>query len=103
MKIKCLDLAGKEQLEMHGMIKAKDLFDRARDLYSLAQLNNLLEWGVSAKKEKPPKKTIQKTESKNDKVASKGKKFCPGCGEEIPEGFKIHRYNSKGEKCGTIF
>ena len=105
-KMKCLELAGKEELQETMVMDSKRLFDRAQDLYSQGHIAGISEWSSPFNKElkkKVIKKEIDKDVVKEKVVAKEGFKICPQCDEEVKVGFNIHRYKKNGENCGYKF
>ena len=110
-KLKSIELAFNEQLSINGEIDFKTLFTRAKIIYNEGYKHHLQKWKtVWDNKEKKDeeiitiksnrgKKKETKIEEKKPKLRE-GYKICPKCGEEVPNGFKIHRYKSNGEDCG---
>lgn len=104
-RLKAVELAAHEQIDIIGEIDLKKVFVRAKQIYNKGYEEDIDKWQTfwEGKEESKPikKKTTKKKPTK--KKASEGMKICPDCGEEVPEGWAKHGYKSDGEKCGYKF
>ncbi len=116
LKLKCLEIAAKEQLDYNGVISnEKVIYDRAKALYNEAHKQRFFQWksvysdgSMSDKKKKvkteKPKKTEKKAPTVNVKLTEDGlMKICPKCGEKVHKDWPEHKFKKDGSKCGFKF
>ena len=99
-KIKCVELALTELIELKGVVEWEDLFVKAKEYYNKGYEYGINDWSTFWEKDEVPEK-VKKKKVIVEEVSSDGvSKVCPGCGELIPLGWKEHKFRRNGDKCG---
>lgn len=107
-RVKAVEIAAYEQMEVFGELNFKTLFLRAKKIYNEGYRYNIdgwqTFWETENKEENKTKPEIKEVTKPNINIkAEKGKKVCPRCGEQVPELWAKHVWKKNGSDCGYQF
>lgn len=94
-KGEAVKIAAMEQFETEIQLDTTLLFERAKMIYNEGYLSHIDKWDEFLHGKKKKEGVVKK--------ASKNMKICPKCNEEVPVGWKEHKYKQDKTVCGFVF